>query len=95
MHITDDFLFLVFYSVFSGRIVFIAGAGPVGICAAASSNLLGAACVIVADINPSRLEGAKQLGCLTIDLSQIKASDINVEIRKLTGYEFVDCAVEW
>ena len=34
-----------------GSTVYIAGAGPVGMAAAASARLLGAACVIVGDMN--------------------------------------------
>src|SRR6185436_13846322 len=37
-----------------GVIVYIAGAGPVGLAAAASAQLLGAAVVIVGDVNPAR-----------------------------------------
>ena len=53
-----------------GSIVYIAGAGPVGLCAAASSFLLGAACVFVADNKPDRLKLAEKIGCKTIDLSK-------------------------
>src|SRR4051795_8070895 len=38
-----------------GMTVYVAGAGPVGLAAAASSLLLGAACVIVGDLNADRL----------------------------------------
>src|ERR1700747_3210136 len=37
-----------------GSIVYIAGGGPVGLASAASCHLLGAACVIVGDMIPSR-----------------------------------------
>ena len=50
-----------------GSIVYIAGAGPVGLAAAASARLLGAACVIVGDMIPERLNQAKSFGCETID----------------------------
>eukprot|EP01060_Flectonema_neradi_P009214 TRINITY_DN1658_c0_g1_i3.p1 TRINITY_DN1658_c0_g1~~TRINITY_DN1658_c0_g1_i3.p1 ORF type:complete len:490 (+),score=107.53 TRINITY_DN1658_c0_g1_i3:80-1471(+) len=53
-----------------GSIVYIAGAGPVGLASAASCHLLGAACVIVGDMIPERLEQAKSFGCETIDLRQ-------------------------
>ena len=53
-----------------GSYVYIAGAGPVGLAAAASAHLLGAACVIVGDMIPSRLEQARSFGCETIDLRQ-------------------------
>ena len=53
-----------------GSIVYVAGAGPVGLASAASCHLLGAACVIVGDMIPERLEQARSFGCETIDLRQ-------------------------
>lgn len=45
-----------------GTSVYVAGAGPVGLAAAASARLLGAAVVIVGDVNPVRLAHAKAQG---------------------------------
>ena len=45
-----------------GSTVYIAGAGPVGMAAAASAQLLGAACVIVGDLNADRLVRRAQSG---------------------------------
>ncbi|MEX0584879.1 MAG: alcohol dehydrogenase catalytic domain-containing protein, partial [Natronospirillum sp.] len=45
-----------------GSTVYIAGAGPVGLAAAASAHLLGAACVIVGDMIPERLAQARSFG---------------------------------
>src|ERR671938_494360 len=45
--------------VTSGSTVYIAGAGPVGLAAAHSAQLLGAAVVIVGDLIPERLEQAR------------------------------------
>src|SRR6266704_1070234 len=56
--------------VTTGSTVLISGAGPVGLAAAASAFLLGAAVVIIADLNPARLEHARSFGCETIDLSR-------------------------
>jgi glutathione-independent formaldehyde dehydrogenase len=53
-----------------GSIVYVAGAGPVGLASAASCHLLGAACVIVGDMIPERLAQARTFGCETIDLRQ-------------------------
>jgi glutathione-independent formaldehyde dehydrogenase len=53
-----------------GATVYVAGAGPVGLAAAASCHLLGAACVIVGDMIPERLAQARSFGCETIDLRQ-------------------------
>src|SRR5450759_1886639 len=53
-----------------GSTVYIAGAGPVGLAAATAAQLLGAAVVIVADLNPQRLEQARSFGCETVDVSK-------------------------
>lgn len=44
-----------------GSTVYVAGAGPVGLAAAHSAQLLGAAVVIVGDLNADRLQQAKAL----------------------------------
>jgi glutathione-independent formaldehyde dehydrogenase len=59
----------------TGSTVYIAGAGPVGLGAAASALLLGAAAVIVGDMQPERLEQARSFGCETIDLTKIEDND--------------------
>src|SRR5579863_408047 len=51
-----------------GSTVYIAGAGPVGLGAAAGAKLLGAAVIIVGDLIPERLAQAKSFGCETVDL---------------------------
>src|SRR5678809_909447 len=53
-----------------GSIVYIAGAGPVGLACAASCQLLGAAVVMIGDMIPERLQQAKSFGCEIIDLRQ-------------------------
>src|ERR1700692_4047691 len=53
--------------VTTGSTVLIAGAGPVGLAAAASAFLLGAAVVIITDLNRERLAHARSIGCETID----------------------------
>jgi glutathione-independent formaldehyde dehydrogenase len=75
-----------------GTIVYIAGAGPVGLAAAASAQLLGAACVIVGDMIPDRLAQAKSFGCETIDLS--KSANLGEQIEQIVGVPEVDCAVD-
>jgi len=45
-----------------GSTVYIAGAGPVGLAAATSAQLLGAAVVIVGDLIPERLAQARSFG---------------------------------
>ncbi len=56
--------------VTTGSTVYVAGAGPVGLAAAHSAQLLGAAVVIVGDLIPERLEQARSFGCETIDVSK-------------------------
>jgi glutathione-independent formaldehyde dehydrogenase len=75
-----------------GTIVYIAGAGPVGLAAAASAQLLGAACVIVGDMIPDRLQQASSFGCETVDLS--KSATLAEQIEQILGVPEVDCAVD-
>ena len=74
-----------------GSTVYIAGAGPVGLAAAAGAQLLGAAVVIVADLSPERLAQAKSFGCETVDVSQGQPQD---QIEQLLGVPEVDAAVD-
>jgi len=75
-----------------GSTVYIAGAGPVGLAAAASAQLLGAACVIVGDMVPDRLKQAKGFGCETIDLRQ--DATMPELIESVLGVPEVDAAVD-
>ncbi|TQJ39922.1 glutathione-independent formaldehyde dehydrogenase [Arthrobacter sp. SLBN-112] len=74
-----------------GSTVYIAGAGPVGLAAATSAHLLGAAVVIVGDMNEGRLAQARSFGCETVDLSQGEPKD---HIEQILGVPEVDCAVD-
>ena len=75
-----------------GTIVYIAGAGPVGLASAASCHLLGAACVIVGDMIPERLEQAKSFGCEAVDLRE--DATLAEQIEQITGEPEVDAAVD-
>ena len=75
-----------------GSTVYVAGAGPVGLAAAASARLLGAACVIIGDVNPARLEHPRALGYETVDLSQ--DATLGEQIAQILGSPEVDCAVD-
>jgi glutathione-independent formaldehyde dehydrogenase len=75
-----------------GATVYIAGAGPVGLASAAASLLLGAACVIVGDLNPERLAQARSFGCETVDVSA--SGTIAEQIEQILGEPEVDCAVD-
>ena len=75
----------------TGSTVYIAGAGPVGLAAAASAQLLGAAVVVVGDLVKERLEQARSFGCETVDVSQGDPKD---QIEQILGVPEVDCAVD-
>jgi len=77
--------------VTSGSTVYVAGAGPVGLAAAYSAQLLGAAVVIVGDLIPERLEQARSFGCETIDVSKGDPKDL---IEQILGVPEVDAAVD-
>jgi glutathione-independent formaldehyde dehydrogenase len=74
-----------------GSTVYIAGAGPVGLAAAASAHLLGAAVVIVGDLNADRLAQARSFGCETVDVSQGDPKD---QVEQILGVPEVDAAVD-
>ncbi|WP_046078187.1 formaldehyde dehydrogenase, glutathione-independent [Halomonas sp. HG01] len=76
-----------------GSTVYIAGAGPVGLAAAVSAQLLGAACVIVGDMIEERLAQARSFGCETIDLTEDgdMADKIEVILGEREVDAFVDC----
>ncbi|MFD7896015.1 MULTISPECIES: formaldehyde dehydrogenase, glutathione-independent [unclassified Streptomyces] len=74
-----------------GSTVYIAGAGPVGLAAAASAQLLGASVVIVGDLNTQRLDQARSFGCETVDLTLGSLED---HIAQILGVPEVDSAVD-
>src|SRR6476661_6974327 len=51
-----------------GSVVYVAGAGPVGLACAASCHLLGEAVVMVGNMFPDRLKQPKGFGCKPVDL---------------------------
>src|SRR6201997_5047589 len=77
--------------VTSGSTVYVAGAGPVGLAAAYSAQLLGAAVVIVGDLIPERLKQAESFGCETIDISKGDPKD---QIEQILGVPEVDAAID-
>jgi len=74
-----------------GSTVYIAGAGPIGLAAAHSAQLLGAAVVIVGDLVKERLAQARSFGCETIDVSNGDPKD---QVEAILGVPEVDCAVD-
>src|SRR5271155_2686733 len=75
-----------------GTIVYVAGAGPVGLASAAACHLLGAAVVIVGDLIEERLAQARSFGCQTVDLK--KSASLAEQIDQIVGVPEVDCAVD-
>ncbi|MFS0792512.1 formaldehyde dehydrogenase, glutathione-independent [Microbacterium sp. 1P10AE] len=74
-----------------GSTVYIAGAGPVGIAAAVGAQLLGAAAVLVGDLNPERLAQVRSLGFESVDVSQ---GDPGEQIEQILGVPEVDASVD-
>jgi len=78
--------------VTTGSTVYIAGAGPLGLACATSAYLLGAAVVIVGDMNADRLAQAQSFGCETVDLSQ--SEDLVQPVVQILGVPKVDAAID-
>jgi len=76
----------------AGSTVYVAGAGPVGLAAAASAQLLGAAAIIVGDVNKKRLEHARSVGFETVDLSL--DAGLGEQIAQILKVPEVDCAID-
>ncbi|UDL93436.1 formaldehyde dehydrogenase, glutathione-independent [Lichenihabitans sp. PAMC28606] len=76
-----------------GSTVYIAGAGPVGLAAAASARILGAAVVMIGDFNAGRLAHAKAVGFEPVDLSKHdRLGDLIEQIVKVPEVDsFIDC----
>ncbi|GAB2659999.1 hypothetical protein GCM10027169_23690 [Gordonia jinhuaensis] len=71
--------------------MYVAGAGPVGLAAAASAQLLGAAVVIVGDLNEQRLAQARSFGCETINVAEGDPKD---QIEQILGVPEVDSGID-
>jgi glutathione-independent formaldehyde dehydrogenase len=78
--------------VTTGSTVYVAGAGPVGLAAAYSAQLLGASVVIVGDMIPERLAQARSFGCETVNLGE--KADLADMIAEIIGEPLVDAAVD-
>ena len=75
-----------------GSIVYVAGAGPVGLAAAAAAQILGAAVVLIGDMNVDRLKHAESVGFTPIDLTQ--SDNLGDLIANVVGKPEVDSAVD-
>ena len=78
--------------VTTGSTVYVAGAGPVGLAAAHSAQVLGAAVVIVGDLNEERLAQARSFGCETVNIAE--DAELSDQIAEIVGEPEVDCAVD-
>ncbi len=75
-----------------GSIVYVAGAGPVGLAAAAAAQILGAAVIMIGDMNADRLKHAASVGFTPIDLTQ--SQNLGELIANVVGEPEVDSAVD-
>jgi glutathione-independent formaldehyde dehydrogenase len=75
-----------------GSTVYVAGAGPVGLAAAASAQILGAAVVLIGDVNQERLTHAKSVGFEPIDLT--KSDNLGDLIASVVGVPEVDASID-
>src|SRR6202030_1133375 len=75
-----------------GSSVYVAGAGPVGLAAAASARILGAAAVLIGDMNTERLAHAKKVGFEPIDLT--RHDRLSELVADVLGVPEVDCAID-
>lgn len=75
-----------------GSTVYVAGAGPVGLAAAASAQILGAAVVLIGDMNVERLKHAESVGFQPVDLS--KSDKLEDLIEAILGVPEVDASID-
>jgi len=75
-----------------GTVVYIAGAGPVGLAAAASAQILGAAVIMVGDLKKERLEHVRKVGFEPVDLT--KSDNLADLVEQVTGERQVDAAID-
>jgi glutathione-independent formaldehyde dehydrogenase len=75
-----------------GSTVYVAGAGPVGLAAAAAARILGAAVVLIGDLNQERLAHAKKVGFEPIDLST--HDRLGELVADVLGVPEVDSAID-
>jgi glutathione-independent formaldehyde dehydrogenase len=75
-----------------GSTVYVAGAGPVGLAAAASAQLLGAAVIMIGDMNEARLSHARNVGFVPIDLT--RHDRLGEQVAAVIGEPTVDAVVD-
>ena len=71
-----------------GEDVLITGAGPIGIMAAAVARFVGARNVVITDVNPFRLDLARQMGATrAVDVSRESLRDVMLELKMQEGFD--------
>ncbi len=71
-----------------GEDVLIAGAGPIGIMAAAVARHAGARYVVITDVNPYRLELARKMNpTLAVDVSRENLADVQKRLGMKEGFD--------
>jgi glutathione-independent formaldehyde dehydrogenase len=75
-----------------GSTVYVAGAGPVGLAAAASAQLLGAAVIMIGDMNEARLSHARKVGFVPIDLTS--HDRLGEPVAAVVGEPTVDSVID-
>ncbi len=71
-----------------GEDVLITGAGPIGLMATAVVVHAGCRYVVVTDVNPHRLELARQMGAtVALDVREKKIADIQRELGMMEGFD--------
>jgi S-(hydroxymethyl)glutathione dehydrogenase / alcohol dehydrogenase len=66
-----------------GSSVLVIGAGGVGLCAIMGAQLCGAARIVAADLNPVKLQMAREFGAS--DVIDVSSQDLVKTVRELTG----------
>ena len=78
----------------AGQVILVMGAGMLGLTACAYLNHAGAGFVLVADINDHRLKLANQYGADGGIRSDLPFSDVESEVKRITGRNRVDVVLE-
>jgi threonine dehydrogenase-like Zn-dependent dehydrogenase len=75
----------------AGDVVVVVGCGPTGLCAQLCARHMGAAAVFAIDHHAYRLEAARKLGSIPVDL---EGEDARSKVRERTEGRGADVAVE-
>lgn len=71
-----------------GEDVLITGAGPIGLMSIAICKHIGARHIVITDVNPYRLELAKQMGATrAVNVTQEKIEDVMTELKMDEGFD--------